>query len=94
MNPDALDCDFEKTQSQKKKELLVQQLAMLDMFLDRNAITKENYDKGVSALKKELELIDYDKNIYFFKNVKPDRSIVRLNGEIRLKDSNKMKKTD
>ncbi len=60
MNPDALDCDFEKTQSQKKKELLVQQLAMLDMFLDRNAITKENYDKGVSALKKELELIDYE----------------------------------
>jgi len=60
MNPDALDCDLEKTQSQKKKELLVQQLAMLDMFLDRNAITKENYDKGVSALKKELELIDYE----------------------------------
>ena len=38
--------------------MLEQQLAMLDTFLDRNAITKENYDKSVSALVKELKSID------------------------------------
>ena len=63
MNPDVLKCSFEKTQAKKKKEMLEQQLAMLDTFLDRNAITKENYDKSVSALVKELKSID---SKYFF----------------------------
>ena len=81
MNPDVLKCSFEKTQAKKKKEMLEQQLAMLDTFLDRNAITKENYDKSVSALVKELKSIDSKYFSNFIKNVKPDNRFVRLYNE-------------
>ena len=57
MDPDSSKCSSEKSPVQKKKEMLKQQLALLDTFLARNAITKENYNKGVSVLKKELKSI-------------------------------------
>ncbi len=41
----------------KKKEMLERELNMLNSFYERKAITKENYEKGIATLKKELELI-------------------------------------
>lgn len=41
----------------KKKEMLERELNMLNSFYERRAITKENYEKGIATLKKELELI-------------------------------------
>lgn len=40
---------------EKKKQMLERELETLKSFYERNAITKENYDKGVIALKKEIE---------------------------------------
>lgn len=42
----------------KKKEMLEKELEMLDSFYERRAITKETYDKGVTALKNELEAME------------------------------------
>ena len=39
----------------KKKYMLEKELEMLNSFYERNAITKDSYEKGVAALKKELE---------------------------------------
>ena len=38
----------------KKKQMLEKELEMLHSFYERKAITKENYEKGVATLKKEL----------------------------------------
>ena len=43
---------------EKKKQMLEKELETLKSFYDRNAITKENYDKGVAAVKKELEAVE------------------------------------
>ena len=37
---------------QKKKHLLQRQKEMLDKFLERNAISREQYDKSVCALQR------------------------------------------
>ena len=37
---------------QKKKHLLQRQKEMLDKFLERNAIPREQYDKSVGALQR------------------------------------------
>ena len=37
---------------QKKKHLLQRQKEMLDKFLERNAISREQYDKSVGALQR------------------------------------------
>ena len=37
---------------QKKKHLLQRQKEMLDNFLERNAISREQYDKSVGALQR------------------------------------------
>ena len=48
--------EFEiKSAAEKKREMLKNQLNLLEAFHERNAITKEDYDKGVAALKKDLE---------------------------------------
>jgi len=41
----------------KKRQMLEKELEMLKSFYERKAITEENYEKGVAALNKELELI-------------------------------------
>ena len=38
----------------KKRQMLEKELEMLNSFYERNAITKDSYEKGVAALKKEL----------------------------------------
>ena len=40
------------TPEQKKKHLLQRQKEMLDKFLERNAISREQYDKSVCALQR------------------------------------------
>ncbi len=48
--------DYSKMSAdEKKKEMLERELETLKSFYERNAITKENYDKGVIDLKKEIE---------------------------------------
>ena len=42
----------------KKKEMLERELNMLNSFYERNAITKENYEKGIATLKKELQAME------------------------------------
>ena len=37
---------------QKKKHLLQRQKKMLDIFLERNAISREQYDKSVGVLRR------------------------------------------
>ena len=39
----------------KKRQMLEKELEMLNSFYERNAITKDSYEKGVAALKKELD---------------------------------------
>ena len=41
----------------KKRQMLEKELEMLNSFYERKAITKENYEKGIAALKKELDSI-------------------------------------
>ena len=51
--------DYNKMSAkEKKKQMLEKELETLKSFYDRNAITKENYDKGVAAVKKELEAVE------------------------------------
>ena len=42
----------------KKKEMLERELNMLNSFYERNAITKENYEKGIATLKNELQAME------------------------------------
>ncbi|MBQ7654127.1 MAG: hypothetical protein IJS17_03545 [Clostridia bacterium] len=57
MKPDETNEYNAMSAEDKKKQMLEKELAMLDSFYERKAITKENYEKGVAALKKELEAI-------------------------------------
>lgn len=41
----------------KKRQMLEKELEMLNSFYERNAITKDSYEKGIAALKKELDSI-------------------------------------
>lgn len=41
----------------KKRQMLEKELEMLNSFYERKAITKESYEKGIAALKKELDSI-------------------------------------
>lgn len=42
----------------KKRQMLEKEIDMMNAFYERKAITKENYDKGIAALKKELEAME------------------------------------
>lgn len=42
----------------KKRQMLEKELEMLNSFYERNAITKDSYEKGIAALKKELDSIN------------------------------------
>lgn len=39
---------------EKKHQLFIQQKAMLDMFLERGAISQSQYDKSYNALKNKM----------------------------------------
>ena len=48
--------DYGKMSSEEKKiQMLEKELEMLNSFYERNAITKDSYEKGIAALKKELD---------------------------------------
>ena len=55
MKPDETNAFSVMSAEDKKKQMLEKELAMLDSFYERKAITKENYEKGVATLKKELK---------------------------------------
>ena len=57
MKPDETNEYNAMSAEDKKKRMLEKELTMLDSFYERKAITKENYEKGVAVLKKELEAI-------------------------------------
>lgn len=43
--------------SEKKKQMLAKELETLKSFYKRRAISKEDYEKGVATLKKELMIV-------------------------------------
>ena len=48
--------DYGKMSAEEKKiQMLEKELEMLNSFYERNAITKDSYEKGIAALKKELD---------------------------------------
>ena len=51
----------EMSAEEKKRHMLERELETLKSFYERNAITKENYDKGVIALKQEIESMKTNK---------------------------------
>ena len=57
MTPDKSNDHIRISAADKKRQMLEKELEMLNSFYERNAITKENYEKGIIAIKKELELI-------------------------------------
>lgn len=51
------DMEWEKlTSTEKKKQLFLNQKKTLDLFLERNAISKEQYDKSLGDLIKKMEI--------------------------------------
>ena len=57
MRFDDINTNNAMSAEEKKKAMLEKELDMLGSFYERKAITKENYEKGVAALKHELEAI-------------------------------------
>ena len=55
MKPDETNAFNAMSAKDKKKQMLEKELAMLNSFYERKAITKENYEKGVNALQAALE---------------------------------------
>ena len=47
------------TPEEKKKELFFRQKKTLDLFLERNAISKAQYDKSLSDLAKKMGMREY-----------------------------------
>lgn len=51
------DMEWEKlTSTEKKQQLFLNQKKTLDLFLERNAISKEQYDKSLSDLKEKMNI--------------------------------------
>ena len=46
----------ESAEKQTNKELFEKQKQTLDLFLERRAISKEDYDKSINALKAKMNL--------------------------------------
>ena len=44
--------------SEKNKELFLRQKQLLDMFLERNAISKKQYDKSLGDLSEKMNMRD------------------------------------
>ena len=47
------------TPEEKKKELFLKQKKTLDLFLERNAISKAQYDKSLGDLAKKMGMREY-----------------------------------
>ena len=47
------------TPEEKKKELFFRQKKTLDLFLERNAISKAQYDKSLGDLAKKMGMREY-----------------------------------
>lgn len=41
---------------EQKKQLFLKQKALLDAFLERNAISKENYEESLRGLKEKMRM--------------------------------------
>lgn len=53
------DIDWQRlSPKEKKKELYLKQKAMLDMFLERSAISREQYDKSLGDLTEKMGMRD------------------------------------
>lgn len=49
--------EWEKlTTDEKKKQLFIKQKKLLDTFLERNAISKAQYDKSLGDLREKMEM--------------------------------------
>ena len=52
-----IQTDWEKlTSIEKKKQLFLNQKKTLDLFLERNAISREQYDKSLGDLKEKMKM--------------------------------------
>ena len=52
-----IQTDWEKlTSLEKKKQLFLNQKKTLDLFLERNAISREQYDKSLGDLKEKMNI--------------------------------------
>ena len=52
-----IQTDWEKlTSTEKKKQLFLNQKQTLDLFLERNAISQEQYDKSLGDLKEKMKV--------------------------------------
>ena len=47
------------TSEEKKKDLFLRQRRTLDLFLERNAISKAQYDKSLGDLVEKMEMREY-----------------------------------
>lgn len=48
------------TPEEKKKQLFLKQKNTLDLFLERNAISKEQYDKSLGDLREKMGMQDVE----------------------------------
>ena len=54
-----IQTDWEKlTSTEKKRQLFLNQKQTLDLFLERNAISQEQYDKSLGDLKEKMKLFE------------------------------------
>lgn len=54
-----IQTDWEKlTSAEKKQQLFLNQKKTLDLFLERNAISKEQYDKSLGDLKEKMNITE------------------------------------
>ena len=51
-------CWEELSSEEKKKELFLQQKHTLDLFLERHAITKQQYEKSLGDLREKMQMQD------------------------------------
>lgn len=53
-------CWGELSSEEKKKELFLQQKHTLDLFLERHAITKQQYEKSLGDLRGKMNMQDVE----------------------------------
>ena len=51
-------CWEELSSEEKKKELFLQQKHTLDLFLERHAITKQQYEKSLGDMREKMQMQD------------------------------------
>ena len=69
-----MDKDYSSlTPEEKKLDLFLRQKRTLDLFLERNAITKAQYDKSLGDLIEKMAIKDYKSRIQQKRNPKSDK---------------------